>query len=77
MGAKAIKLLIGALRFLFLIMPVSLSRMIRHSHSFIRVEIYHHINFIYNTFEIQILAVYAGYLSHEPNLIRNYVQKCG
>ena len=28
-----------------------------HSHSFTRLEIYHHISFIYHTFDIQILAV--------------------
>ena len=33
------------------------SRIIHHSHSFTRLEIYHHIYFIYHTFNIQILAV--------------------
>lgn len=39
-------------------MPVSLSRIIHHTHSFTRLEIiYHHIYFIYHTFDIEILAV--------------------
>ena len=48
MGAKAIKL--GSWEhsgFFFPIMPVSLSRIIHHSHSFTRLEIYRHIYFIY------------------------------
>ena len=44
MGAKAIW--IRHSDFFFLSMPVSLSRIIRHSHLFTRLEIYHHIYFI-------------------------------
>ena len=33
-------------------MPVSISRIIYHSHSFTRLEIYHHIYFMYHTFDI-------------------------
>ena len=33
-------------------MPVSLSRIIYHSHLFTRLEIYHHIYFIFHTFDI-------------------------
>ena len=40
-------LLIGALGFFFPSMPVSLSGIIHHSHSFTRLKIYHHIYFIF------------------------------
>ena len=43
-------LLIGALGFFFPSMPVSLSGIIHHSHSFTRLKIYHHIYLIYHTF---------------------------
>ena len=36
--------------FFFASMPVSLSGIIHHSHSFTRLEIHHHIYFIYHTF---------------------------
>ena len=42
--------------FFFPSIPVLLSRIIHHSHSFTRLEINHHIYFIYHTFDIQILA---------------------
>ena len=49
-GRSQVRLLIGAqLGFLFQSMPVSLSRIIHHSHSFTRLEIYHHIYFITST----------------------------
>ena len=38
--------------------PVSLSRIIDHSHSFTRLKMYHHIFFIYHTFDIQIHLIH-------------------
>ena len=61
--------------FFFPSMPVSLSGIIHHSHSFTRLEIYHHIYFIY-LFILLILVfyilifIYIRYLKHDIILLK-------
>ena len=47
-------------------MPVSLSRIIHHSHSFTRLEIYHHIYFIDNLMFAISRDLGHGIMAHIP-----------